>query len=1002
MLRLYLFGHLRILADGAPHPLRGLPKSLPLLAYLLLHRKQALTRDRLAYTFWPDATEETARTNLRRHLHDLRKALPAPPPDTPWLLVDSDTVQWNRQAPFWLDVAEFERLSASPEGLAAAVTLYTGELLPEVYDDWIFFERERLRNLLFAGLERLTSHYQALGDYPRAAGYAAQILRHDPLHEETSRLIMALHYQAGDRSAALHEYRRIERLLAEELDLPPLPETQALYQAIVKGLPLAEPSRPRAGPTPKIMPPSTLPAQATPFIGRAEELAELQAWLCPPESGGLASFRLLTLTGAGGSGKTRLSIELAARLLAARPDCFPDGAWFISLSLITSASLVIPTIAEGLHVPETARASLLNDVKNHLRDKRLLLLLDNFEHVMEASAVVAELLAAAPGIGIIVTSRALLRLYGEREYPLAPLPTPDPARLPPLADIASSPAVALFVDRARAADPGFRLTPDNAAAVAEICARLDGLPLAIELAAGRARLFSPQAMLERLASRLSLLAARKRDLPARQSTLRATIDWSFNLLAEPERELFARLSVFVGGFTLAGAQAVAGLEDAEATIEGMTALVEQSMLRAAPAAPPETDTRFRMLTLLREYASDYLAAQGQLDATHRRHLHYFLAQAQQGNQALRGPGQFAWLRRLEADHDPQGALGSNLRAALAWSTGRASQDAGDGLALGAALGWFWYMQGHWSEGQEWLRRARAAAPDAPAHTRAQAAGAHAMLLAALGRFDQAIPLLRESLALYEQIPDPIGQGDALGWLGRAEFRQKRYDTAETTCGQALRFHRAAEDRFGEAVTLRTLGDIMRLTGRLEDAERCYRQALQASRDHGASWERGMALNSYAELARLVGRYAHAAEMLDEEIGLQRLRGNYNPLAVALHNQGHAALRLGDPDRARTLFAESLSLHASMDHRRGVCLCLAGLAGVAVLHGRAEQAAQLLAAVSVHLQPLGAHLMGPADQAEYDWHLAAAKEALGSVAFAAAWDAGRRLTIEQAVGLGEAG
>lgn len=282
MLRLYLFGHLRILADGAPHPLRGLPKSLPLLAYLLLHRKQALTRDRLAYTFWPDATEETARTNLRRHLHDLRKALPAPPPDAPWLLVDGDTVQWNRQAPFWLDVAEFERLSATPEGLAAAVTLYTGELLPEVYDDWIFFERERLRNLLFAGLERLTSHHQALGDYPRAAGYAAQILRHDPLREETSRLIMALHYQAGDRSAALHEYRRIERLLAEELDLPPLPETQAVYQAIVKGLPLAEPSQPHTRSTPRLMPPSTLPAQATPFIGRAEELAELQAWLCPP------------------------------------------------------------------------------------------------------------------------------------------------------------------------------------------------------------------------------------------------------------------------------------------------------------------------------------------------------------------------------------------------------------------------------------------------------------------------------------------------------------------------------------------------------------------------------------------------------------------------------------------------------------------------------------------------------------------------------------------------
>ncbi len=1002
MVRLYLFGPLRVVADGAQHPFRGLPKTLPLFAYLLLHRKQALKRDRLAYTFWPDASEQAARTNLRRHLHDLRSALPTSPASASWLLIEGETVQWNPQAPFWLDVAEFERLSAAPEGLAAAVTLYTNELLPEVYDDWIFFERERLRTLLFADLERLTSRYEAAGDYDRALGYASQIVRHDPLREETSRQIMALHHRAGNRSAALQEYRRIERLLRDELDLPPLAETKAVYEAIAGGLPLPESSRPRADATPKLVPPGTLPAQVTPFVGRSEEMAELQAWLCPSESGALAPYRLLTLTGAGGSGKTRLSIELATRLLTAAPHRFPDGAWFISLSLITSASLVIPTLAEGLRVSETARASLLDDVKNHLRDKRLLLLLDNFEHVMEASGVVAELLAAAPGISVIVTSRAVLRLYGEREYPLAPLPTPDPARLPPLPDVARSPAVALFVDRARAADPGFRLTQDNARAVAEICARLDGLPLAIELAAARARLLSPQAMLERLASRLTLLAARTRDLPARQSTLRATIDWSFNLLAASERELFARLSVFVGGFTLAGAQAVASLADGDEALEGLTALVEQSMLRIVPATPPETEPRFRMLTLLREYAEDYLAAQGQLDALHRRHLHYFLAQARQGNQALRGPSQFAWLRRLEADHDPQGAFGSNLRAALAWSTERSGQDADEGLALAAALGWFWYMQGHWSEGQDWLWRARAAAPKAPAHTRAQAAAAHAFLLSALGRFDEAIPLLGESLALYEQHPDPAGQGDALAWLGRAEFRQKRYDTAETSSLQALRFYRAAGDRFGEAVALRALGDIMRLTGRLANAERHYQQALEASRDHGGSWERGMTLNSYAELARLVGRYAQAAQMLDEEIALHRLRASRNQLAAALHNQGHTALRLGDADRARTLFGEGIALYAAMDSRRGVCLCLAGLAGVAALQGQAGQAAHLLAAVSVHLQPLGAHLFGPADQVEFDWHLATVQEALGSAAFAAAWDAGRALTLEQAVALGESG
>lgn len=998
MLRLYLFGPLRLVSHGAPHRLRGLPKTQPLLAYLLLHRKQPLKRDRLAYLFWPDATEETARSNLRRHLHDLRKALPSSPPDAPWLIIEGETVRWNPRSPYWLDVAEFERLSATPEGLAPAVTLYSEELLPEIYDDWIFFERERLRDLLFVDLERLTSRYEALGDTKRAISYASQILQHDPLREETARLIMTLHYRAGDRNAALQEYRRIERFLREELGVPPMPETVAAYEAIFQGRSLPENRRPQAGAA-LLLPPSTLPAQVTPFVGRRQELAELRALLCPAAKSNAVPCRLLTLTGAGGTGKTRLSIELAAGILKEAPDRFADGAWFISLSLITHPNLVIPTIAEGLRVPETARASLLNDVKNHLRDKHLLLLLDNYEHVAEAAGVVAELLAAAPGLSIIVTSRAVLRLYGEQEYPVAPLPLPDPVRLLPLADIAGSPAVALFVDRARAADPSFRLTPENAPAVAEICIRLDGLPLAIELAAARAKLFTPQAMLDRLGSRLSLLAVRKRDLPARQTTLRATIDWSFNLLSEPERELFARLSVFVGGFTLAAAEEIAGTEaTAETTLDSLTALVEQSMLRTLPATPPDTDIRFRMLTLLREYAGERLTARDEMEEVHRRHLLYFLALARQGDKALRGAGQLAWLRRLEADHDPQGSFGSNLRAALAWSTERSGRDAHSGLALAAALGWFWYMRGHYSEGNEWLARTMTTAPDAPPLDKALAAKSRALLLSALGRYDDAIPLFHESLGLFAQHPDPIGQGDALNWLGRAEFRHKRYDTAEALCAEAVTVFQAAGDRFGEALALRNMGDVLRLTGRYEEAEHMFQKALESGRVNGG-WALGVILNSIGELTRLLGRHARASDIYDEQNGLLRTLGNRLQLAVALHNQGHTVLRLDDPARAAALFRESLSLHQATDNRRGICLCLAGLAGVAVTIGQAERAAQLLGAVSVHLKPLGAHLMGPADQAECDRHLAAVRVALAPNVFVRAWEAGRSMTFDQAVALG---
>lgn len=1001
MLSIYLFGPLRVLLDGAPHPFRGLPKTLPLWAYLLLHRKQALKRDRLAFTFWPDASEEGARTNLRRHLHDLRRALPAPPPDAPWLLAEAEAVQWNPDAPYWLDVAEFERLSAAPEDLAAAVALYTEDLLPEIYDDWIFFERERLRNLLFAGLERLIAHYQARGDFKRAIGCAGQILRHDSLREETVRLLMALHHQAGDRNAALQEYRRLERVLRDELGAAPLPETQATYQAIRQGAPLP-PIHPPAAATVAPRPSGNLPAQVTPFIGREAELAELLDLICPESrrsaaaddaiSPGRGSCRLLTITGAGGSGKTRLSIELAGRALKEAPDCFPDGAWFVSLSPLSDPSLVVPAIADALGVQETARASLLEDVKHHLRHKRLLLVLDNFEHVTAATPAVRELLAAAPGVRVLVTSRAILRLYGEHEYPLAPLPLPDPGRLPPLADLACSPAVALFVDRARAADPAFRLTSENAPAIAEICVRLDGLPLALELAAARARLFTPHAMRDRLESGLPLRAARARDLPARQSTLRATIDWSFNLLSAAERELFARLAVFSGGFTLDAAVDVVGAgEPADAMLDQLAALVEQSMLRTLPVSEPAGAPRFRMLTLLREYASERLAAQGEREVMRGRHASHYLAFAREGDRALRGPGQLTWLRRLEAEHD-------NLRAALAWASEPPASDAHLGLRLAAALGWFWYIRGHWSEGNDWLARVSAAAPRAAAGEQAAAAKSQALLLSALGRYDEAIPLFRHSLDLYTRCPDPVGQGDALNWLGRAEFRQKRYETAEAFSREALATFRQAGDRFGEATALRNIGDVMRLVGRYDAAEELYQQAMRLSRAIGGGWSLGMTLNSVGELMRRLGRYARAAEAYDAEIGLQRTLGNRIQLATALHNQGHAALRLGDPARAAALFTESLRLHQAMDNGRGVCLCLAGLAGVAATTGQPERAARLLGAVSVHLTPMGAHLMGPADQAEYDHHLATVRAAFSTQAFEQAWAAGCGLTFEQAVAL----
>jgi tetratricopeptide (TPR) repeat protein len=415
------------------------------------------------------------------------------------------------------------------------------------------------------------------------------------------------------------------------------------------------------------------------------------------------------------------------------------------------------------------------------------------------------------------------------------------------------------------------------------------------------------------------------------------------------------------------------------------------MLRALPADEAGAEPRFCMLTLLREYAEEHLAAQGMLDDSRRRHAETFLALARQGDRDLRGPAQLTALRRLEADHD-------NLRAALAWSLERPEPDASLGLAMAAALGWFWYLRDHRHEGNDWLSRAIAAATDASSREMAHAANAQGLMLGVLCRFEEAIAFYRRSLDLFALESDPIGQGDALVWLSRAEFRQKRYATAERFSMEAAALFEAAGDRFGESLALRNAGDAQRLTGRYAEAERLYARSLALGRASGGIWAVAMSLNSIGELTRLLGRYAQAVEVYDENVGLQRILGNRRELATALHNQGHVTLRLGDPLRAAAQFRESLALYLGLDNRRGACLCLGGLAGVAAQTGQAARAARLLGAVSMHLKPLGEHWMGPADQAEYDWHLATVAAALDPDDFTRAWEAGRAMSFEQALEL----
>src|SRR5215213_4336495 len=433
---------------------------------------------------------------------------------------------------------------------------------------------------------------------------------------------------------------------------------------------------------------NNLPLQPTPLIGREKEVSEVCNLLRGHET------RLLTLTGPGGTGKTRLALQVAADLL----DDFPDGTYFVPLATLTEAELFFSAVAETLGVKETREQPLGESLKDYLGQRRLLLVLDNFEQVLEAAPDVTELLAGAPGLKVLATSRAPLGLYGEHEYAVPPLSVPDVRHLPDLKSLSQYEAVRLFIERAKSAKVDFEVTDDSAPAVAEICVRLDGLPLAIELAAARIKMLPPKAMLQRLSSRLKLLTGGARDLPERQRTLRATIEWSYALLDEGEQVLFGRLAVFSGGRTL---EAIEAICDAEGDLpvdvfEGVSSLLDKSLLRQEEG--PNGQPRFVMLETVHEFAREKLAESPEADEIKRVHAEYFLILAKEAFPELRGPDQLEWLERLEAEHD-------NMRAALSWASVR--KEAEVALRLGGALSWFWSVRGYQSEGRRWLEEALA-------------------------------------------------------------------------------------------------------------------------------------------------------------------------------------------------------------------------------------------------------------------------------------------------------
>jgi predicted ATPase/DNA-binding CsgD family transcriptional regulator len=738
--------------------------------------------------------------------------------------------------------------------------------------------------------------------------------------------------------------------------------------------------------------PNNLPIQATTFIGREQQLEALCARLLRDD------VRLLTLTGPGGTGKTRLALQAAADLL----DRFPDGAFFVPLGSVTDPDLVAPAIAQTLEVRETPGRPILASIQDLVRPRKLLLVLDNFEQVAAAAPVAAELAAAAPDLKLLITSRAVLRLYGEHEYPVPPLALPDRRAAPSAAYLAQFEAVQLFENRAQAARPDFVVDDGNAAAVGEVCQRLDGLPLAIELAAARVRTLTPDALLRRLERRLPLLTGGARDLPARQQTLRNTIAWSHDLLSEGEQVLFRRLAVF-HGCTLETAETVCAGETPRPggasvalppleldLLDGVESLVEKSLLRRE--GTPDRQPWYVMLETVREYALERLDESGEAGAVHRRQVLAALRLAETAEREVYGPEQAIWFARLEQEHD-------NLRAALRWCEAQGYPD--PAYRLASALWWFWLAHGHVGEGRERLAAllarfpARAAAP-ARAALRAQALYGAGVMASIQGDHEAACALHLEGVALRRTSDDRAALVRALQGLGVSTNLRGDHSTARRHLEEAL----ALADDLGEprlyAAVLHDLGNVLYDLGELGLAAESIAESVSLLRQATSDPRQlASAILSQAVAAQDRGAYDEAGALATESLALYQQAGDRRSEALALAHLGGIALAAGDHPGAREYLSASIAIQQELGDAGGTAFVLERFAALAAAEGRPVGAVRL-AATAGALRELAGTPLSASGQARLDSALEPTRRALGDVAVAAADRAGRALTLEQAV------
>lgn len=967
-LEIYTLGGFRIMRGGKLFDSLRSRKAQAMLVYLASTTKSH-SREVLADLFWSDSSQTRAMANLRDVIHTLRTHL------EPIIDVKRYSIALNPESQVWIDVAELDTalsliwddgdtISAeTAKELEIALKLYQKDFLEGFFlrgatgfEEWRIVERERIRLAALDGFNSIIQYQLEEGNYRKGIHYARRALVLEPLMEVGHQQLMRLLALSGRSSEALVQYETCQQVLEKELGVKPSKETKSLYESLLNGekLPGASARQSR----------HNLPLPLSKLIGRDEELTQIVQQL------GESDCRLLTLIGVGGIGKTQLGLHASAMAI----DQYPDGVWLVELAAFNEKELLPDEIAAifGVSAQEARSGIGVTDILIHfLKDKTLLLVLDNCEHLIEACAsFVDSLLNGCSNVKILATSREALGIYQENKFSVSPLSLPPEES--PLEGLEHYPAIQLFLERATSAKPGFHLTEDNSVVLTDICWQLEGIPLAIELAAARARVISLDQIARRLQDRFRLLTGGPRTALPRHQTLLATMDWSYGLLPQLERALLRQLSVFSGGWTLEAAEEVAGKKEIpkQEILDLISNLVDKSLVLVEDRG---IKVRYRMLETVRQYGLQILSEEGELEETRQRHADYFVHLAEQADEGLRDTRQVETVKVLDSEHD-------NLRGALRWATNSSKKNLA--LRLVGTLGWYWFMRGHWKESWRWFHQANDLESSCDPIIRAKAiyrtGGLQiirgnligtvdlveeamdicrefgdeeglAWSLSLIGQsktwanedFNQAMPYLSESVERFKGIDNNWGVAFTLPFIGQVLEFQKEYEQSISVQKEGISIFERIGDKWNQSYSLYLLGGSATRFGDIHLAEWAYEQSLVKSSSIKEKVMRAHALKGLGQLAlQKDDREQMEAFNLEALEALQKI-GDENCTASVLRCLGEVSQRKGDYAEASELLGQSLHIYQKMGLTDNIVFLLDRFADLAAASGKKERAAKLL-------------------------------------------------------------